>query len=353
LLAVFTLTKTPGERRTWWALTAAATVALGIGAVSTETERPQEVATDSTSADTTTATERSTTTTERQSTTTTAPSAPEGGTRSGNGDDLMPTGAALDPDPLDRTAASNDLLAVLATLTIEPEHSRSGYERDLFPHWDDDDRDGCDTRCEILSAQRRSDGAWHSEWDGYSTDDTTELHVDHVVALAEAWDSGADQWSPTRRDDFANYLPNLVAVSAASNTRKSDKDAAGWFPARPEANCLWASTVVRVKQRWTLAIDQAEANALANLLRTCADYVAPTTTTTQAGPLLPAAPPPPPPPPSDCTPGYSPCIPPGGDVDCAGGSGNGPRYVNGPVAVDQTYGDPYDLDRDRDGVGCE
>jgi hypothetical protein len=52
-----------------------------------------------------------------------------------------------------------------------------------------------------------------------------------------------------------------------------------------------------------------------------------------------------------CTPGYKPCIPPGSDVDCAGGSGNGPRYVQGPVYV--TGSDPYDLDRDGDGIGCE
>ena len=52
-----------------------------------------------------------------------------------------------------------------------------------------------------------------------------------------------------------------------------------------------------------------------------------------------------------CTPGYSPCIPPGPDVDCAGGSGNGPRYVQGPVTV--TGSDPYGLDSDHDGIGCE
>lgn len=52
-----------------------------------------------------------------------------------------------------------------------------------------------------------------------------------------------------------------------------------------------------------------------------------------------------------CTPGYDPCIPPGPDVDCAGGSGNGPRYVKGPIRV--TGSDPYGLDRDGDGIGCE
>jgi hypothetical protein len=53
---------------------------------------------------------------------------------------------------------------------------------------------------------------------------------------------------------------------------------------------------------------------------------------------------------SNCTPGYDPCIPPGSDVDCAGGSGNGPRYVQGPVRV--TGDDPYRLDSDGDGIGC-
>jgi hypothetical protein len=62
------------------------------------------------------------------------------------------------------------------------------------------------------------------------------------------------------------------------------------------------------------------------------------------------APPPPPPPSTDCQ-GYSPCLPPGPDVDCAGGSGDGPRYVNGPVNVNGS--DPYGLDSDGDGVGCE
>ncbi|UQX89170.1 hypothetical protein M6D93_03990 [Jatrophihabitans telluris] len=55
--------------------------------------------------------------------------------------------------------------------------------------------------------------------------------------------------------------------------------------------------------------------------------------------------------PQNCTPGYSPCIPPGPDVDCAGGSGNGPRYVTGPIYV--TGSDPYGLDRDGNGVGCQ
>jgi hypothetical protein len=75
------------------------------------------------------------------------------------------------------------------------------------------------------------------------------------------------------------------------------------------------------------------------------------TSTTTAMPPTTQAPPSTVSPPPDCTPGYSPCIPPGPDVDCAGGTGDGPRYVQGPVIV--TGSDPYGLDRDGDGVGCE
>ena len=79
--------------------------------------------------------------------------------------------------------------------------------------------------------------------------------------------------------------------------------------------------------------------------RGCALVAAATATEVVVVPTAPLA--------ENCTPGYSPCIPPGPDVDCAGGNGNGPRYVEGPITVDHTHGDPYDLDRDRDNVGCE
>lgn len=355
VLLVFTLTRPPEGRNKWWALTAVVAV-IWVGAAVTP-DSPDTGTRVAATDDTTATTERRTTTTRERQTTTTLADAPEGGARSGNGNDVTNDSAAVDSDAFERASATNDLLYVLASLTVEPEPARSGYNRDLFDHWDDDDGDRCDTRCEVLSAQRGPDGFWLSAWDGYSTNDPSELHVDHVVALAEAWDSGADEWSGIKRDEFADYMPNLLAVSAASNLSKSDKDAAEWFPSRAEANCLWASTVVRVKDHWDLSVDQAEADALGNLLRTCGDYVAPTTTTTRpptttTRPRTTTTAAAPPPPSSNCS-GYDPCIPPGDDVDCAGGSGNGPRYVDGPVYVDHSYGDPYGLDSDGDGVGCE
>lgn len=292
-------------------------------------------------------------TTERQSTTTTLPDAPEGGFRTAAAE----VADASVADELARAEVVFEDLAVLDALTIAPEQESASYDRSLFPHWDDVDGDGCDTRCDVLTAQRLADGSWFSEWDGATEVDSSLVHIDHVVALGEAWRSGASTWSARQRDDFADDRTNLLAVTAASNQRKSDRDAAGWFPSRPAANCLWARTVVVVKDKWSLSVDSAEKDALRNLLTSCGAVPPPTTTTTTAAPPPTTAPAPPPtaapPPPSNsCTPGYSPCLPPASDYDCQGGSGNGPAYT-GRVSVDHSYGDPYDIDRDGDGVGCE
>lgn len=80
---------------------------------------------------------------------------------------------------------SNAVL-LLDSLGVAAEPTRTGCDRNLFKHWDDVDGDGCDTRCEVLEAERRTDGTWFSLWDGYSTPNAGELHIDHVVALAEA-----------------------------------------------------------------------------------------------------------------------------------------------------------------------
>ena len=284
--------------------------------------------------------------------------APDGGSRSSASD---VDAGNREQDTLDRAAPTTDDAELLASLPVRPEVTSPAYDRALFPHWDDADNDGCDTRCEVLTAQRSADGSWFSEWDGTTETDPALVHIDHVVALAEAWRSGAHAWSDAQRDRFADDRSNLIAVTEASNIRKSDHDASSWFPSRSEANCLWARTVVHVKSTWKLSVDEAERTALENLLATCGAVLPPptttttTTTTTAPPPPPPTVAPPPlvvPPPSNDCTPGYSPCLPPASDYDCSGGSGNGPAYT-GRVSVDPSGGDPYDLDRDGDGIGCE
>lgn len=177
--------------------------------------------------------------------------------------------------PVTASIPMGDAESLVARLTIADEGPRAGYAATLFRHWIDADGDGCDTRCEVLAAQRRSDiaglpdGGWISIYDGYTTPDPSELEIDHVVALAEAWDSGASSWDADRREAFANDPDELLAVTLATNRSKSDRDPAKWQPPNRDAWCRFATTWTRVKLTWGLTADPAEVRALTNMLRGC------------------------------------------------------------------------------------
>ena len=116
-------------------------------------------------------------------------------------------------------------LQLLARLATAPEHPR-GYSRSLFVHWIDADGDGCDTRGEVLIAESRTTarigpgcsiaGSWRSVYDGVTTTKASSFDIDHVVALKEAWDSGAWKWTPARRQGYANDLGNVRSLRAVS-----------------------------------------------------------------------------------------------------------------------------------------
>ena len=171
-------------------------------------------------------------------------------------------------------------------LVIEEEHSREGYDRSLFRHWIDADGDGCDTRKEVLIRNATqtptvgehcnlSGGRWISLYDGrVFTGDGGGLDVDHMVPLAEAWESGAWAWSPERRQAFANDLENrfaLLPVSASSNRSKGARDPAGWMPPDASSHCLYATYWRDTKVAWDLTFDQAEVDALEIALARCGD----------------------------------------------------------------------------------
>ncbi len=183
-------------------------------------------------------------------------------------------------------SASADPTAVLVGLRVEPEGPRTGYQRELFVHWVDADRDGCDTREEVLIAESTStaqvdrygcrviEGDWYSFYDGLSFTDPSELDIDHMVPLAEAWDSGAAGWDMARRQAFANDLDRpqaLRAVSASSNRSKGDLDPGQWKPTRDAAWCEYANDWVTVKKAWDLTADQNEVDDLRVMLRTCGE----------------------------------------------------------------------------------
>ncbi|MFE1463953.1 HNH endonuclease family protein [Streptomyces nigra] len=162
---------------------------------------------------------------------------------------------------------------------------RDGYERTAFKHWNAGEipGDGCNTRAEVLLSEavdrptvlpgcKLSDGRWWSYYDAQWMTSASSLDIDHMVPLAEAWDSGASQWTAERREAYANDLDaetSLVAVSAASNRSKADQDPAEWLPPAVEATCRYAAEWIATKLRWDLTIDAVEAEALAQLADSC------------------------------------------------------------------------------------
>lgn len=157
---------------------------------------------------------------------------------------------------------------------------RRGYDRDKFEHWVDADADCRDTRDEVLAQESRTPvsgcdivrGEWFSYYDGEVVRRSSELDIDHVVALAEAWDSGARRWTSGTRRRFANDLGDrrsLVAVTASTNRSKSDRDPAEWLPDR--AQCRYVGEWVAVKTRWSLTVDRVEKRALVRRASACRD----------------------------------------------------------------------------------
>ena len=175
------------------------------------------------------------------------------------------------------TTVSVRLRAAIRNLPVAAE-SRTGYERSKFQDWIDADRDCRDTRDEVLAAEalvsvRGCDiqsGKWRSYYDGVVTRDSSSFDIDHVVALAEAWDSGARRWTAATRGRYANDLGDsraLVAVSASSNRSKGDRDPAEWMPRL--AKCRYVRHWVAVKIRWRLTVNSAEKAALSRRASGC------------------------------------------------------------------------------------
>jgi len=200
--------------------------------------------------------------------------------------------------PGSRRAATVAAADLLAGIRVERERP-AGYQRALFPHWQDVDGDGCDAREQVLKRDSTSlpqvdpfrcfvvEGDWLSPYDGAVLSDRTRVDIDHVVALKEAWDSGAWAWSTAQRTAYANDTSDprsLRATSASSNRSKSDKDPSNWLPPRAEYRCTYVAEWVAIKARWGLSMDESEFGRVRNLLNgECAG------TATAALPPLPVA----------------------------------------------------------------
>jgi hypothetical protein len=176
--------------------------------------------------------------------------------------------------------ANPTALSVLSTIAVQNEY-KTGYSRSLFKHWIDANGNGCDTREEVLIAESQSkaqvdaygckviEGDWLSPYDNVMHTNPSDLDIDHMIPLKEAWDSGAWNWTAAQRQTFANDLSDpraLIAVTAGQNRSKSDRDPSNWIPAQKTYTCTYLSEWVAIKARWKLSMDQSEFGRIKNLL---------------------------------------------------------------------------------------
>jgi hypothetical protein len=232
------------------------------------------------------------------------------------------------------------LRAAVRQLPVAAE-THVGYDRDKFRHWIDADGD---CRDEMLAAESRSRvrgcdvtrGRWLSYYDRARWRHSSDVDIDHLVALAEAWDSGAKRWNARTRQRYANDLGDrrsLVAVTDNVNMSKSDRDPAEWLP--HFGKCRYVNEWTAVKIRWSLRVNRAEKRALQRRAHGCRNTILRVRTATV------------------------------GTRRTGGGGGTGdtdPRFGTCAEAVAHGYGPYYRgsdreydwyTDADSDGVVCE
>ena len=205
-----------------------------------------------------------------------------------------PSGASPSPSATTETAteASSPALNALATIPIKGRAPKTGYDRDLFAS-DWDYSFGCDMRNKILRRdfvqfQFRSDssciiatGVLQDPYTGQTINfvrgvgTSNEVQIDHVVAVSDAWQKGAQQLSSAQRYAFYNDPLNLLAVSGSANAQKSDSDAASWLPANRAYRCSFVARQVAVKISYNLWVTQAEYDAIYRVLQECPEQALP------------------------------------------------------------------------------
>ena len=266
-------------------------------------------------------------------------------------------------------AATGSAAAALATLAVKGRAPKTGYSRDQFgAAWADVDRNGCDTRNDVLrrdlTAVRLTADANGCQVaagtlpDPYSgtriaftrgAATSSEVQIDHVVALSNAWQTGALTLPADQREALANDPLNLLAVDGRLNEQKSDGDAATWLPPNRAVRCAYVARQVAVKARYRLWVTPPEKAAITRVLVTCPGQPLPTgapIATTSRAPVATAAP-------SAAAPAATPVAPadPGATVSYSSCSA-----VRAAGKAPLTKGQPgysSNLDRDHDGVACE
>jgi hypothetical protein len=189
--------------------------------------------------------------------------------------------------------AAGSAAATLATLPVKGRAPMTGYSRRLFgPAWSDDAsnvpyaHNGCDTRNDILNRDL-TDKTWrtgthdcvvvggtlHDPYTdrvlSFTKSRATAVQIDHVVALGDAWQTGAQGWSSAKRLSFANDPLELLAVDGPTNERKGDADAASWLPPNKRFRCEYVARQIAVKVKYSLWVTSAERGAMQRVLAGC------------------------------------------------------------------------------------
>lgn len=180
------------------------------------------------------------------------------------------------------TEEAQALLAAQA-LVERGRSATTNYSRDAYGSaWKDVDRNGCDTRNDVLGRDFTTaiykagtndckviGGTWTDPYSNESytfTEQPSEAQIDHVVALSNAWQMGADLWTDQMRTEFANDPLNLIVTVASLNRQKSDSNAASWLPPYKPGRCDFIARQVAVKTKWRLFVTSSEKSAMLAIL---------------------------------------------------------------------------------------
>jgi hypothetical protein len=191
--------------------------------------------------------------------------------------------------PQQAKSATPTTLDVISTLQVKGRAPKTGYTRDQFgPAWKDVDANGCDTRNDILRRDLKSivykgvgedcvilSGVLTDPYSGETINflrgvaTSSEIQIDHVVALSNAWQTGAFKLTLAQRSAFANDPSNLLAVKGKLNSQKGEGDAATWLPPRKSYRCEYVTKQVMVKAKYGLWLTAPEKAAILKILKTC------------------------------------------------------------------------------------
>ena len=198
----------------------------------------------------------------------------------------------IDPAPgigasstVDQATAGNALVQ-LESIPVKGRAPKTGYTRDEFgPAWADTDRNGCDTRNDILARDLTDEtfkqgtnncvvmtGVLADKYTGTTItftrgqDTSSAVQIEHVVSIGDSWQKGAQQWDDDRKEAFAADPENLLAVDGPANMQKQDSDFATWQPPNKSFRCKYAAIQTHIKAKWGLWVTQAEHDAMKNTL---------------------------------------------------------------------------------------